>query len=150
MNAVSVDQLLADPIANYPAATVACFDPTTGDLPRRMLDESRTVAYLEKLAAAGAPAVLIAASTGHGHLRTVEELEQWFRVAARAKLGRTMLTALLRPEDGAEANRRLAALLAALGYTVAFVRPGRDLSPQAATDDVVANMRPAVQAIAEA
>ena len=26
MNAVSVDQLLADPIANYPAATVACFD----------------------------------------------------------------------------------------------------------------------------
>ena len=83
-----VDQLLADPIANYPAATVACFDPTTGGLPRRSLDEERTVAFLEKLAAAGAPALLIAASTGHGHLRTVEELEQWFRVAARAQLGR--------------------------------------------------------------
>ena len=78
-----LESLLADPIANYPAATVACFDPTTGDLPRRALDEARTVAFLEKLGDAGAPAVLIAASTGHGHARTVEELEQWFRVAAR-------------------------------------------------------------------
>jgi dihydrodipicolinate synthase/N-acetylneuraminate lyase len=47
-------------------------------------------------------------------------------------------------------NRRLAGLLAELGYKVAFVRPGRDLSPQAKTDEVVANMRQAVQAIAEA
>lgn len=145
-----VHQLLADPIANYPAATVACFDPTTGELPRRRLDEARTVAYLERLAAAGAPALLIAASTGHGHLRTVEELEQWFRVAARAKRGSTLLTSLLRPEDGAAANRRLTALLAELGYAAAFVRPGTDLSPPAATDEVVANMRPAVLAAEEA
>jgi dihydrodipicolinate synthase/N-acetylneuraminate lyase len=142
--------ILEDPIRNYPAATVACFDPTMGDLPRRRLDEARTIAYLERLSNAGAPALLIAASTGHGHLRTVAELEQWFRVAARAKLGGTVLTALLRPEDGAEANRRLAALLAELGYAVAFVRPGTQLSPQASIDDVVVNMRPAVEAAADA
>jgi len=149
-NTKTVEKLLDDPIANYPAATVACFDPTTGDLPRRKLDEARTIAYLEKLAAAGAPALLIAASTGHGHARTVEELQQWFQTAARAKLSSTVLTALLRPEDGADANRRLSALLADLGYAVAFVRPGRDLSPQATTADVVANMEPVVHAIAGA
>src|SRR5216110_86914 len=102
--ATFVHQLLADPIANYPAATVACFDPTTGELPRRRLDEARTIAYLERLAEAGAPALLIAASTGHGHLRTVDELKQWFRAASRAKLGGAMLSALLRPEDGEEVN----------------------------------------------
>jgi dihydrodipicolinate synthase/N-acetylneuraminate lyase len=145
-----IEKLLADPIANYPAATVACFDPTTGNLPRRSLDEERTIAFLEKLAAAGSPAVLIAASTGHGHLRTVEELEQWFRVAARADLGETILTALLRPEDGAQANLRLARLLADLGYAVAFVRPGRDLTAGATSEEVAANMRPAVTAAAGA
>jgi dihydrodipicolinate synthase/N-acetylneuraminate lyase len=145
-----IERLLADPIAHYPAATVACFDPTLGNLPRRQLDEERTVAFLEKLAAAGAPAVLIAASTGHGHLRTVEELDQWYRVAARAKLGDTVLTALLRPEDGAAANARLANLLAELGYIVAFVRPGRDLPPNATDEAVAANMRPAALAAANA
>lgn len=145
-----VHTLVADPLANYPAATVACFDPTTGDLPRRRLAEARTVAFLEKLAAAGAPALLIAASTGGGHLRTVEELEQWFRVAAGARLRNTMLTALLRPEDGSAANRRLAGLLAELGYAVAFVRPGRDLPNNATAEQVAANMQPVVAAIAEA
>src|SRR5688572_23323400 len=106
------EKLLADPIVNYPAATVACFDPTTGDLPRRSLDEERTVAFLERLAGAGAPALLIAASTGHGHLRTAEELQQWFRVAARARLNETVLTALLRPEDGADVNHHFVKLLA--------------------------------------
>ncbi len=145
-----VDRLLADPIAHYPAATVACFDPTSGGLPRRSLDEALTVAFLEKLAAAGAPAVLIAASTGHGHARTIDELEQWYRAAARARLVGTVLTALLRPEDGAEANRRLAGLLAELGYTVAFVRPGRGLPAEASDEQVAENMRPAVQAAAAA
>ena len=28
------DDLLRDPIGNYPAATVACFDATSGELPR--------------------------------------------------------------------------------------------------------------------
>jgi dihydrodipicolinate synthase/N-acetylneuraminate lyase len=143
-------KLLADPIAHYPSATVACFDPTRGGLPRRELDAERTIAYLEKLAAAGAPALLIGASTGHGHLRTVEELEQWFRVAAGVRLGNTVLTALLRPEDGPQANQRLADLLAKLGYAAAFVRPGRDLQPNASDEQVVANMRPAVEAVAAA
>src|SRR2546423_11448116 len=110
----TIDRLLADPIANYPAATVACFDPTTGELPRRKLDADRTIAYLQRLAAAGVPALLIAASTGHGHLRTVEELEEWFRVAAVAREAtiRPLLSALLRPEDGTSANRRLAKMIA--------------------------------------
>jgi len=150
MPSSSIDRLLADPIANYPAATVACFDPTTGGPPRRTLDEELTVAFLEKLAAAGAPAVLIAASTGHGHARTVEELEQWFRVAARAKLGETVLTALLRPEDGPAANQRLAGLLAELGYAVAFVRPGRGLPADATDEQVAENMRPTITAAAAA
>lgn len=145
-----VARLLADPIANYPSATVACFDPTTGELPRRRLDEGRTIAYLEKLAAAGAPAVLIAASTGHGHVRTVEELAHWFRVAAQARLQGTVLTALLRPEDGAETNRRLAKLLAELGYAVAFVRPGNTLPKDATDEQVAANLLPTVEAVADA
>jgi len=148
--ASALQKLIADPIGSYPAATVACFDPTTGDLPRRALDEERTVAYLERLVAAGAPALLIAASTGHGHLRTVGEQEQWYRVAARAKLGRAVLTALLRPEDGDEANRKLARLLAELGYAVAFVRPGRGISPQSTAEEIAANMGPAMRAAAEA
>ena len=100
-----VQKLLADPIAHFPAATVACFDPTVGGLPRRSLASQRTVAFLEKLAAAGAPALLIAASTGHGHVRTIEELIEWFNAASQAKIGDTVLTALLRPEDGPEAIR---------------------------------------------
>src|SRR6476620_2460117 len=146
----SVESLLDDPIGHYPAATVACFDPTTGDLPRRSLDGERTVTFLERLAAAGAPALLIAASTGHGHLRTIAEVEAWFRVAAHTQLGATVLTALLRPEDGEKANHKLARLLASLGYAAAFVRPGRDLSPQAPVAEVVANMQPVVATIAEA
>lgn len=145
-----VERLLDDPIANYPAATVACFDPTRGELPRRQLDDQRTVAFLERLAGVGAPAVLIAASTGQGHLRTVEELEHWFRVAATAKLGSTVLTALLRPEDGEQANKRLAGLLASWGYSVAFVRPGRGLPPTASAKLVAANMQPVVETIAAA
>jgi len=145
-----IQQLLADPISNYPAATVACFDPTTGGFPRRHLDERRTIQFLERLAAAGAPAVLIAASTGHGHLRTTDELAQWFLVAANANLGTTMLTALLRPEDGPQENQRLLELLAGLDYAAAFVRPGRDLNPQAGPDEVAASMQPVVEAAAAA
>ena len=57
-----------------------------------------------------------------------------------------MKTALLRPEDGESANRRLIALLAELGFPVVFVRPGRDLAPSATDAEVVANMRPLVAA----
>ncbi|HTN77434.1 MAG TPA: hypothetical protein VL096_19380, partial [Pirellulaceae bacterium] len=97
---ITARDLIADPLGCYPQATVACFDPTTGELPRRELDAARTVEFLERLGAAGAPAVLIAASTGHGHVRTVPELEAWFVVASQAHLPNTTKMALLRPEDG--------------------------------------------------
>lgn len=139
-----VTRLLRDPIAEYPSATVACFDPTTGELPRRKLDHGLTKTFLERLATAGAPAVLIAASTGGGHLRTADELAEWFAVAAEASLGDCVRMALLRPEDGDEVNAQLIDQLAALAYPIVFVRPGTNL-PQGATDaQVAANMQPIV------
>lgn len=141
-------EILADPIAHYPTATVAAFDPTSGNLPRRKLDAHATRAYLERLAEAGAPAVLIAASTGHGHLRTTEELAEWFTVAAEAHLGSMVKMALLRPEDGLVANERLLDLLQAQDYAVVFVRPGTDLWPHASAAEVAANMQPIVIAAA--
>lgn len=148
MSASIAAEILADPIANYPAATVAAFDPTTGTLPRRKLDAHATRAYLERLAEAGAPAVLIAASTGHGHLRTIEELAEWFTVASEAHLGSMVKMALLRPEDGLAANEHLLDLLQEQNYAVVFVRPGTDLWPHATSADVAANMQPIVAAAA--
>src|SRR5262245_36952931 len=104
MQAVTSEDLIRDPIGNFPAATVACFDPTRGELPRRALDETRCVRYLQRLAQAGARSMLIAASTGHGHLRTVDELERWLEAAAGADLHGALRMALLRPEDGLVAN----------------------------------------------
>nr|VFJ94204.1 MAG: Dihydrodipicolinate synthase/N-acetylneuraminate lyase [Candidatus Kentron sp. LFY] len=141
----TINDLIQDPIAHYPKATVACLDPTTGELPRRRLDERRNIQLLERLVASGVPAVLIAASSGQGHLRTVAELEQWFRSAAMAKIGTTMKTALLRPEDGMAANNHLIEILKTLGYQVVFVRPGTDLPPDASTEDVCENIRPIVE-----
>lgn len=150
MTSITAQSLLSNPLANYPQATVACFDPTTGDLPRRRLDDYLCVSFLERLSGAGAAALLIAASTGHGHLRTTKEMMQWTRVAAKAKLGSTMLSLLLRPEDGEAANRELVAAAAELGYSVVFVRPGRDLPATAGDEQVAANMQPLVRLIAEA
>nr|VFJ42842.1 MAG: Dihydrodipicolinate synthase/N-acetylneuraminate lyase [Candidatus Kentron sp. FW] len=141
----TINDLIQDPIAHFPRATIACFDPTTGDLPRRQLDEGRNIQFLERLASSGIPAVLIAASSGQGHLRTVAELEQWFESAAMAGFDTTMKTALLRPEDGMAANSHLIELLKALGYLVVFVRPGTDLPPDASTRDVYENIRPIVE-----
>jgi dihydrodipicolinate synthase/N-acetylneuraminate lyase len=146
----TIDQLLADPLTHYPLATVACFDPTTGELPRRRLDHARLAQFLETLAAAGASAVLIAASTGQGHLRTVEELAEWFRAAAQARLPNCLKTALLRPEDGEEANAHLVKVLAENDYRVAYLRPGNNLPKDASDDAVAANMQPLVQQIARA
>ena len=106
MNAKAA-HILKNIIENYPRDTVACFDPVKGNLPRRKLDEDKLVAYLEKLAKNGAGAVLIAASAGGGHLRTVDELDAWFRASCKAKLGKTVKIGLLRPEDGIKDNLRL-------------------------------------------
>jgi dihydrodipicolinate synthase/N-acetylneuraminate lyase len=134
-----------EPLLRYPAATVACFDPTTGNLPRRRLDHTRHIAFLERLAGLGVPAVLIAASTGHGHLRTVEELEEWFESAGQANLGPTVKMALLRPEDGESANRRLLNTLMELGYPVVFIRPGTNLPRDATAQQVAANVQPLLE-----
>jgi dihydrodipicolinate synthase/N-acetylneuraminate lyase len=149
MPSAFVTQLVRDPIGTYPRATVACFDPTSGDLPRRTLDEGRTIQFLEALARAGSPAVLIGASTGHGHVRTPAELAQWFRVAAQAELGSCVRTALLRPEDAREENARLLDLLAELSYPVVFVRPGRNLGQSETDLSIADNMRPIVELAAE-
>lgn len=140
--------LIADPIGNYPAATVACFDATSGELPRRQLDDATNIRFLERLSSVGVPAVLIAASTGHGHVRTVDELRHWLRIATTAKLRRTVPMALLRPEDGESANRELVRDLREWGYPVVFVRPGTNLSRDATDAEVAANMRPVVEAAA--
>ena len=137
--------ILSDPIAHYPPATVACFDPTMGPLPRRMLAPEHNKVFLQRLATAGAPAVLIAASTGHGHLRTVEELEQWFEASADAPLGNCIKMALLRPEDGRDANHHLLHLLRELGYPVVFVRPGTGLAATCNDADIADNMRPIIE-----
>ena len=146
---VTIDQLLSDPIQYYPAATVACFDATVGELPRRKLDDASNTRFLERLSSVGVPAVLIAASTGHGHVRTFDELRHWLWGSTKAKLRRTMPMALVRPEDGIEANTRLMGDLREWGYPVAFVRPGTNLPDNADDQAVVENMRPVVQAAAD-
>ena len=142
------DQLIEDPVDRYPGATVACLDPTRGELPRRQLDEGRTVAMLERYAGLGVEAVLIAASTGQGQLRTVGELEAWLRCAAWADVGEMLRIALLRPEDGQAVTTRLMDLAAEWGYPVVFLRPGTDLPPGAGDDAVTASLAPLVQAAA--
>ncbi|MGD2132295.1 MAG: dihydrodipicolinate synthase family protein [Maricaulaceae bacterium] len=142
------DDIIADPIGRYPHATVACFDPTRGAPPRRRLDEARTAAFLERLAEVGVPAALIASSTGQGHLRTVEELDAWFRCAAQAECGEMLLMALLRPEDGPAATDRLLDLLAETAYPVVFLRPGTDLPADADDAQVSDSLAPFVAAAA--
>ena len=130
---------------SYPLATVACFDPTEGDLPRRRLHHARLQEFLHRLGDAGAEAVLIASSTGQGHLRTIEELEEFFRVAAETPISGVQLMGLLRPEDGTEQNRQLIELLKSLNYDVVFLRPGTDLASDANEDEVVKSLQPLVQ-----
>ncbi|UUO06272.1 hypothetical protein M4951_23320 [Blastopirellula sp. J2-11] len=150
MTSKYIESLVADPIRNYPAATVACFDPTRGDLPRRELDPERLVAYLENLAHAGAAAVLLAASTGQGHLRTVDELAQWFAAAGKANVGEMVKMALLRPEDGEEANARLLDVIVEQEIPVVFLRPGANLPTGASDAEVVSNMTPLLKQAAAA
>jgi len=129
----------------YPASTVACFDPTCGMLPRRKLDPERLRVFLNQLWVAGAESVLIAASTGQGHLRTIDELMEFFVVAAKSAPPELQRMGLLRPEDGCEANAEFLQLLKQLGYTVAFIRPGNDLGAGCSEDKVVEQLQPLVQ-----
>jgi dihydrodipicolinate synthase/N-acetylneuraminate lyase len=146
---ITATQLIEDAIGCYPPATVACFDPTRGELPRRQLDPERTVAFLERLAGAGAQGVLIASSTGQGHLRTPEEMAEWLRCAGGARLGATVRMGLLRPEDGPVTSLRLMDLLVEHEYPVVFLRPGSDLPADAGADQVSRQLAPLVQAAAD-
>ncbi|MCH1439326.1 MAG: hypothetical protein L7W43_06710 [Rubripirellula sp.] len=133
----------------YPPATVACFDPTQGHLPRRELDHERLQQFLQKLRSAGAESVLIAASTGQGHLRTVEELREFFDVAAKLSPTNLQRMGLLRPEDGVDINVELLQLLKQLDYAVAFLRPGSNLEPACSDHDVVEQLQPLVRRASE-
>ncbi|MDB4557870.1 hypothetical protein N9053_01850 [bacterium] len=133
----------------YPSATVACFDPTCGRLPRRELDHDRLHQFLQKLNAAGAESVLIAASTGHGHLRTVDELREFFEVAAKVAPAALQRMGLLRPEDGVEINVELLQLLKQLEYAVVFLRPGSNLGSACSDRDMVENLQPLVKRASE-
>ena len=87
--------IIDDPIQNYPPATVACFDPMRGSLPRRELDHDLLGRFLTRLDRAGADGLLIGASTGQGHLRSGEELSDWFKAAGEANLERAILMGLV-------------------------------------------------------
>lgn len=141
--------LLSNPIEHYPQATVAAFDPTCGEMPRRQLDQSRTRQFLEKLSIAGTEAVLIASSTAQGHLRSLDELVAWFRCAAEAKTGNMKLIGLLRPEDGLVACEHLMDVLTDCGYPIVFLRPGNDLPSGADSKRVADSLAPLVQAAAK-
>lgn len=145
-----IARLLDDPIRNYPSATVACFDATTGALPRRSLAGDLLIRYLQSLAQEGAPALLIGASTGQGHLRTLDELREWFQVAAQAETGSAVRVALLRPEDGKETARPLMTKLAEWGYHVAMIRPATGLNATTSLQEIVEGIRPWMEAAAEA
>lgn len=142
--------IIADPLKNYPPATVACFDPTTGPLPRRFLDRDRMRQFLSRLDRAGADGLLIGASTGHGHLRTPEELTEWLASAGEAKRHRARLMGLLRPEDGTSHLERHCEVMRDAGYCVGFVRPGTNLNASASAATIADNMLPAVRALGRA
>lgn len=146
---LSAGALIEDPVASFPSATVACLDPTCGPLPRRRLDLARTRALLERLAAEGVPGLLLASSTGQGHLRSPKELAEWIRCAAGAETGDALPMALLRPEDGRAGTARLLDLCAASGLPVVFLRPGTDLPRDADDARVAESLAPLVADAAE-
>ncbi len=104
---------------------------------------------MQKLCSAGAESVLIAASTGQGHLRTVEELREFFDVAAKLSPPTLQRMGLLRPEDGVDINVELLQSLKQLDYAVAFLRPGSNLESVCSDRDVVEQLQPLVKRASE-
>lgn len=141
-------QIVSDPIRYYPSATVACFDPTDGDLPRRKLDSERTATFMQRLASEAVPAVLIGASTGQGHLRTEVELLEWMKLVQQIDMGGTHRIALLRPEDSLTANQKLIEEIR-LTYPVAFIRPATNSPANMSSAELVAQIAPLQKLIAE-
>ncbi|HBV62452.1 MAG TPA: hypothetical protein DEF45_05460 [Rhodopirellula sp.] len=104
---------------------------------------------MQKLSVAGAESVLIAASTGQGHLRTVDELREFFDVAAKVSPPILQRMGLLRPEDGVDTNFELLQLLKQLDYAVAFLRPGSNLESACSDHDIVEQLQPLVKRASE-
>jgi dihydrodipicolinate synthase/N-acetylneuraminate lyase len=137
--------LLEDPLRNMPAWTVALLDPTTGDLPRRKIDEPATRHYVEAIAHAGAPGVLWASSTGWGHKRTLSEIMQWLEIGSRVQLGKTNSQALLRIEDSLDENRTLLQALQNWNYAMVWTRRGSTLAADAGDEAVADAMLPLIE-----
>ncbi len=144
------EMIVSDPVRNMPSWTVALFDPTTGDLPRRKLDIEGTVRYARAISNAGAPGVLVAASTGWGHKRNLDEHRETLEVYGKAELGSTIKQALIRIEDPVEFNRELIGDLKKWGYSVVWTRRGSVVKPAADDREVARNILPLAEASAEA
>ncbi|OQX95907.1 hypothetical protein B6I21_03045, partial [candidate division KSB1 bacterium 4572_119] len=141
--------IIAKPILNVPAWTVALLDPTTGTLPRRKTDINGTIKYSEAIANTGAPGVLFAASTGWGHVRNFQEHRTTLKTGGDAKLGSTLKQALIRIEDPLEQNLRLLKELNDWGYAIVWTRRGANLPPDASDSEVADNLLPIAKAAAE-
>ncbi|MFW5759740.1 MAG: hypothetical protein ACOCXH_02025 [Cyclobacteriaceae bacterium] len=145
MNSI-IKSIINHPVENVPAWTVALFDPTTGDLPRRELDEQKTKDYMQAIAQAGAPGVLLAASTGWGHARDFAEHRHTLAVAGEVPLNNCIKQALIRIEDPLEDNINLINDLKSWEYGMVWTRRGSDL-PIGASDEIVTeHMLPLVKA----
>jgi len=142
-------KLISDPIHTVPAWTVAAFDPTEGDLPRRNLHVARMGQYLNRLAEAGAKGVLLAASTGWGHARNFEEHRETLLKAGKIELDGCLKQALFRIEDPLDQNQALLKEVAELDYGIVWTRRGSELPETASDDEVAEHMLPLVKAAAE-
>lgn len=149
MNSIN-KSIINHPVENVPAWTVALFDPTTGDLPRRKLDEQKSKDYLQAIAKAGAPGVLLAASTGWGHARNFAEHRHTLAVAGELAMENCIKQALIRIEDPLDDNIALINDLKKWGYGIVWTRRGSNL-PVGASDEIVTeHMLPLVKAAIEA
>jgi dihydrodipicolinate synthase/N-acetylneuraminate lyase len=146
----TIEQIVADPVKYMPSWTVALFDPTTGDLPRRNLDVEGTLRYAKAISDAGAPGILVAASTGWGHRRNLEEHRETLEVYGKADIGSTIKQALIRIEDPIEFNIELIDDLKKWGYSVVWTRRGTDTKPAADDREVARHILPLAQASVEA
>lgn len=145
MNSI-IKSIINHPVENVPAWTVALFDPTTGELPRRKLDEQKSKDYLKAIAQAGAPGVLLAASTGWGHARNFSEHRHTLAVAGEVSLHNCVKQALIRIEDPLEDNIKLINELKSWNYGMVWTRRGSNL-PVGASDEIVTeHMLPLVKA----
>lgn len=149
MNSI-IKSIINHPVENVPSWTVALFDPTSGDLPRRQLDEQKSKDYLQAIANAGAPGVLLAASTGWGHARNFAEHKHTLAVAGEVEVNNCIKQALIRIEDPLEENISLINELKSWGYGIVWTRRGSNL-PVGASDEIVTeHMLPLVRAAVRA